>query len=75
MPDLKFKGEVIPVTHLMPDDVLVFRTTIRCSSETLCEIRHMLREEYSLERRQILVMDSIDLSIQRDGQPIPVGES
>ena len=74
MPDLKFNGEVIPVAHLLPDDVLVFSAREPMSDGLLVEVRRKLREQFP-EPRKILVMDSgISLTVGRDGIPVPLGE-
>ena len=75
MSELKFDGEIIPVTHLLPDDVLVFSARVRLKQETLLEIRRQLREQFP-EPRKILVTNSdVGFAVDRDGAPIPLGES
>lgn len=75
MPNLMFDGEVIPVAHLLPDDVLVFSIPKPMAEHALAEVRHLLRNQFP-EPRKILVMDSgISLTVGRDGIPIPLGES
>ena len=75
MSELKFDGEVVPVTHLLPDDVLVFSFREQMSEAALFEVRHKLRKQFP-EPRKIVVTDSdIGFAVERDGTPIPLGES
>jgi len=74
MPELKFDGKVIPVTHLLPDDVLVFRTTERASAELRIYWMKRLREQFPLPRELNILEPGVDLEIHRFGKLIPVGD-
>lgn len=75
MPDLKFNGEVIPVVHLMPDDVLVFAIPRRLESYELRRTWRSLRSQFATPRKVVLMADGTKVEINRDGKPIPVGET
>lgn len=75
MPDLKFNGEVIPVAHLLPDDVLVFMVREPVPVDGLVELRRALRRLFPEPRKLALVEPGMDLEIHRDDKPIPVGET
>lgn len=75
MPDLKFDGEVIPVAHLLPDDVLVFTLTEPYKMETLKLCVNALRESFPGPRRILVLPSNVRLGVERDSKPIPVGES
>ena len=75
MPDLKFNGEIIPVTHLLPDDVLVFTLPERIPPDAMSRAETRLRELFPLPRKAVLMVDGVSFEIHRDGKPIPVGET
>lgn len=75
MPDLKFDGEVIPVTHLLPDDVLVFTAPAYVDPAEVDRIRQVLQERYPAPRTCFVMHNGLSLAVNRDGVPIPVGES
>lgn len=75
MSELKFDGEVIPVTHLLPDDVLVFTIPVRLTPDMVVAVKKRLRELIPESRKIVIMDDGADLSIERGSNPIPLGES
>ena len=75
MSDLKFDGEVIPVTHLLPDDVLVFTAPAYIEQAEIDRIWGFLEKLFPPPRKCVLMLEGVGLAVERGGKPIPIGES
>ena len=71
MDDLKFKGEVIPVVHLLPVDVLVFTAPAHISQVEIDRIYQAIEECFPAPRKCVLMLEGLTVAVDRGGEPIP----